>query len=172
MSATAFTEPIKNARLLFNYVEETYDHKLMLLDLGGGYPGSPESKSLFDAIAQDINSSLDKYFPTDEVKIIAEPGRYIPCSAFTLVVNVIARRVIEGELKKSFMYYVNDGIFASFNCLIYDHVQEFPPILLRVRFSCLSNLKMFAFVSLKRNNLLMMLNTRPQYGDQLVMEWI
>jgi ornithine decarboxylase len=135
MSATAFTEPIKNARVLFNYVEETYDRKLMLLDLGGGYPGSPESKSLFDAIAQDINSSLDKYFPTDEVKIIAEPGRYIPCSAFTLVVNVIARRVIEGELKKSFMYYVNDGIFASFNCLIYDHVQEFPPILLRVRFS-------------------------------------
>lgn len=134
MSSAAFNEPIRNARLLFDYVEQTYNRKLTLLDLGGGYPGSPETKSLFESIASEINHSLEKYFPEDSVKIIAEPGRYIPCSAFTLIVNVIARRVIEGETgnRKTFMYYVNDGIFASFNCLIYDHVEEFPPILLRV----------------------------------------
>ena len=141
MSANAFSEPIKNARCLFDFVEKKYKHKLWLLDLGGGYPGLPKSKTLFDSIAQDINSTLEKYFPDENVKIIAEPGRYFPCSAFTLVVNVIARRVIEDEESKerSFMYYVNDGIFASFNCLIYDHVEEFPPVLLTVSFIIASN---------------------------------
>lgn len=41
-----------------------------------------------------INGALDKFFPPDSgVQIIAEPGRYYVESAFTLAVNVIAKRV-------------------------------------------------------------------------------
>lgn len=29
----------------------------------------------------------------------------------------------------SFMYYVNDGVYGSFNCLLFDHAQAFPKVL-------------------------------------------
>ena len=39
--------------------------------------------------------ALDKYFPAEEgVDIISEPGRYFVASAFTVAVNVIAKRVV------------------------------------------------------------------------------
>lgn len=42
-----------------------------------------------------INPALDKYFPVDAgVRIIAEPGRFYVASAYTLVVNIIAKKVI------------------------------------------------------------------------------
>jgi len=45
-------------------------------------------------IACAIRESLDLYFPEQMgVRIIAEPGRYFATSAFTLAVNVIARRI-------------------------------------------------------------------------------
>jgi diaminopimelate decarboxylase len=137
-----------------------------LLDIGGGYPGSSDSGDLFNSIAKEINRALDEYFPNDlfaeingtednKLKIIAEPGRYYACSAFTLCVNIIAKRVmnqsplqqqqdkeailakktqsVDPELidaSKSIMYYINDGIFASFNCIIFDHA-ECTPILIK-----------------------------------------
>jgi hypothetical protein len=91
--------------------------------------------------------------------VIAEPGRYYACSAFTLAVNVISRRdmaqtelqqeqaeesllsadkqvsMVEGsdaaniDHTKSIMYYINDGVYASFNCLFYDHA-ELSPLLI------------------------------------------
>lgn len=45
-----------------------------------------------------INPALDKYFPSDAgVRIIAEPGRFYVASAYTLVVNIIAKKVIVDE---------------------------------------------------------------------------
>lgn len=42
-----------------------------------------------------MNLALDQYFPEDEgVRIIAEPGRYYVSSAFTLAVNIIAKRIV------------------------------------------------------------------------------
>ena len=98
------------------------------------------------------------------MRIIAEPGRYYACSAFTLCVNIIAKRVVKQkdeiqtkeiflknnknssiyidesnvssaydlnsvDSSKSIMYYINDGVYASFNCLFYDHAECFPFIL-------------------------------------------
>jgi len=83
------------------------------------------------------------------VRIIAEPGRYFVASAFTLAVNVIARRTIKimaaatvvddtktnSVSKKtgttSFMYYVNDGVYGSFNCVMFDHQVVHPYVLYR-----------------------------------------
>jgi ornithine decarboxylase len=94
------------------------------------------------------------------LKVIAEPGRYYACSAFTLAVSVISRRdtaqtalqqeqdkeslavagatchLAEGgdpaniDHSKSIMYYINDGVYASFNCLFYDHAELRPQLLL------------------------------------------
>jgi len=71
---------------------------------------------------------LDKHFPVESgIRIIAEPGRFFVASAFTLCVNIVAKRVIDAEQLAQdedgpkFMYYVNDGVYGSFNCLMYDH---------------------------------------------------
>ena len=50
-----------------------------------------------------LNPLLEEHFPASSgVRIIAEPGRYYSASAFTLVVNVVARRTVKGsQLKES-----------------------------------------------------------------------
>ena len=54
------------------------------------------------------------------MEIIAEPGRYFTASAFTLCTNIIAKRELSFPNEDT-MYYVNDGLYGSFNCLIFDH---------------------------------------------------
>jgi len=45
-----------------------------------------------------LRPTLDQYFPEQMgVRIIAEPGRYFAASAFTLVVNIIAKRTISSS---------------------------------------------------------------------------
>lgn len=159
MSPKAFSESIQNARILFDHARERFGCKMHFLDLGGGYPGSSDSHSidLFDQISKEINAALEKYFPIDlfeqingsdenKLRVIAEPGRYYACSAFTLCVNVIAKRVMNQhqgaeqktqanqveanvDSSKTIMYYINDGVYASFNCLFYDHAEVFPIII-------------------------------------------
>jgi len=175
MSPESFSESIENARCLFDYAREKFGCKMHLLDLGGGYPGNSDSMELFNAISKEINRALELHFPADlfaqlngnndekKLRIIAEPGRYYAASAFTLCVNVIAKRIMasppsttttgkqeqlpEGPIcvlesnghvafdaasvdpSKSIMYYINDGVYASFNCLFYDHA-ECTPVLL------------------------------------------
>ena len=102
----------------------------------------------------------------DSIRIIAEPGRFFGEAAFSLACQVIARRkvlnstrekeeevVVEEEedalnvdpippttpdpLEPSFMYYVNDGVYGSFNCLIYDHAHVFPQVLHHEEPKCL-----------------------------------
>ena len=42
-----------------------------------------------------LRPALDMYFPESSgVRIIAEPGRFFVASAFTLVVNIIAKRMV------------------------------------------------------------------------------
>lgn len=37
-----------------------------------------------------------------------------------------------------FMYYVNDGVYGSFNCLLYDHATVFPQLLEVIPLGCLT----------------------------------
>ena len=83
-------------------------------------------------ITCEINAALDVYFPESSgVRVIAEPGRYFAASAFHLAANVIARRRVPNSASsvaqtpapsgEHFMYYINDGVYGSFNCMLYDH---------------------------------------------------
>lgn len=85
-------------------------------------------------IAAEMNPALDELFPPSAgVEIIAEPGRYFTASAYTLTTHVIAKRLVPGSVESpsrppSIMYYVNDGVYGSFNCLLYDHAEVLPSI--------------------------------------------
>lgn len=131
---STYTQAILDARCVFDMAEEL-GYEMNLLDIGGGFPGSDDVQLKFEEITAVINVALDKYFPADSgVRIIAEPGRFYVASAYTLAVNIIAKKVIasapeENEddcEEKTMMYYVNDGVYGSFNCILYDHAECLP----------------------------------------------
>ncbi|XP_067854041.1 ornithine decarboxylase-like [Heptranchias perlo] len=120
-----FAHAIAEARVVFDIGIHLGFH-MYLLDIGGGFPGSGDEKTTFEQITAVINPALDIYFPEESgVQIIAEPGRYYVTSSFTLAVNIIARKIIkkvstgsndeEAGTKKAIMYYLNDGVYGSFN---------------------------------------------------------
>jgi len=130
---TAFSDAVEVARSVFNLAEEM-GFKPNFLDLGGGFPGlDGVDGAPFENVAAALRPALDKHFPASSgVRIIAEPGRYVAAAAFTLATCVLARRVIppqnDGD-KPSYMYYVSDGVYGSFNCILFDHAKVFPKVL-------------------------------------------
>uniref|UniRef100_A0A672HSL2 ornithine decarboxylase n=1 Tax=Salarias fasciatus TaxID=181472 RepID=A0A672HSL2_SALFA len=119
--SSAFKQAIADSRHVF-------DIAMSLLDIGGGFSGTDDSVS-FDEFSEVINEALDELFPPDSgVRIIAEPGRYCVESAFTLAVNVIAKRAAVNEtdgssgkyllLTSRMEYYINDGVYGSLNCIL------------------------------------------------------
>ncbi|KAJ8933450.1 hypothetical protein NQ314_014007 [Rhamnusium bicolor] len=120
-----FSRAISAARDVFEYAK-TLGYQFNLLDIGGGYPG--DRGTSIDQIAEVINSALDDYFPDPSIQIIAEPGRFYVSSAYTLACNIHSiRNVIETDpvtgntVNTHRMYYINDGVYGSFNCILYDH---------------------------------------------------
>ncbi|XP_058460147.1 ornithine decarboxylase 1-like [Malaya genurostris] len=125
-----YFKAISYARDLFDYAK-TFGYEMNLLDIGGGFPG--EKGTIIDEVAMIVNSALDKFFPDKSIRIISEPGRYYVSAAFTLITAVQSKRVCLDPKTRAIdrmMYYLNDGVYASFNCILYDH-QMPKPVLLR-----------------------------------------
>ncbi|KAL5341296.1 pyridoxal-dependent decarboxylase [Aspergillus crustosus] len=113
----AFLKAVQDARLVFDQAAEI-GHKLHTLDVGGGF-----TQETFEKFAGVLSEALDTYFPP-HIRIIAEPGRYYVCTAFTLAANVIARRDVqdpEEPNRDAYMIYLNDGVYGNFSNIIFDH---------------------------------------------------
>jgi ornithine decarboxylase len=131
MTSKAFVDAIQNSRMIMNYGNKL-GFTMNLLDIGGGFPGNTGTEDYFNEIATAVNAALDEHFPNDDnVRIIAEPGRYYVASAYSLATNVIAsREMIDSETNETkYMYYINDGVYGSFNCVLYDHYVPEPTFL-------------------------------------------
>ncbi|XP_074073853.1 antizyme inhibitor 2 [Macrotis lagotis] len=132
----AFTQSIADARLVFEIGTEL-GYRMHILDLGGGFPGTEDSKVRFEEMASVINSALDMYFPEGcGVDILAEPGRYYVASAFTLVVSIVAKKEVlseqagldeeDGAFPKSIVYHISEGVYGAFNCVFFDNACPMP----------------------------------------------
>jgi len=125
MSVNSFIAAIKSAKRVFN-TAATLGFNFTMLDLGGGWPGTDNDGIIFTDIAAGIRPVLDELF-SSEVEIIAEPGRYFVAESHTLAVNVFAKREMRDENnEKKFLYYINDGVYQSFNCIFFDHAVPKP----------------------------------------------
>ena len=103
-----------------------------MLDFGGGFPGTDDKTVTFEQIAEKINQAITDFFPNAEeegMQFIAEPGRFFAQRTHTLVMNVIGKKIVNSEKEedKTIVYYLNDGVYGSFNCKFFDH--ENPTIL-------------------------------------------
>lgn len=122
---SAFVKAVQDARMVFDQAMEV-GHELHTLDVGGGF-----SHDTFEKFAGYLGEALDAYFPP-HIRIIAEPGRYYVANAFTLAVNVIARRDLPDptdSTRDAYMVYLNDGVYGNFSNIIFDHQHPVAQIL-------------------------------------------
>ncbi|ETS61101.1 ornithine decarboxylase [Moesziomyces aphidis] len=141
----SFRDAVHRARRAFDMGKEA-GYIFDLLDVGGGF-----GHDNFEMVAGVLGPAIDHYFPDEDfapggkqvagkpngLRIIAEPGRFYVHSAFALATNIIAARRGEPTAadtependKPQVMYYQNDGLYGSFNCVIFDHVTVHPKVL-------------------------------------------
>ena len=128
-SAAAFEDAVATASAVFDGATAHGLAPLRTLDVGGGFPGvvTPDIPD-FDSVARRLSGALERYFPAARgVELIAEPGRFLVDSSCTLHVCVIARKGAAGKTSSP-MYFVNDSIYSSFNCIMYDHATVVPEV--------------------------------------------
>lgn len=93
-------------------------HDLKTLDIGGGFPVDYFQRSMpieeFCAPIRDALGSLDP-----NVRVIAEPGRYIAAPAAVAVSSVMGRALRDGR----WWYYLDDGLYGSYSGQMYDHAK-------------------------------------------------
>ena len=101
-----------------------------IIDIGGGFPGINLDNDInIEKISQKINEAQKFFFEKEIkegiIKFIAEPGRYFVEKSHTLVLNVIGkkRETLDenNESETTIIYYLNDGIYGSFNCMVFDY---------------------------------------------------
>ncbi|KAG2394061.1 hypothetical protein C9374_003825 [Naegleria lovaniensis] len=95
-----------------------------------------------ESFARSEITSQNDLVDRSTVRIIAEPGRYVVSRSHTLVCHIHTKKDLREEnairvaellqqgvdvdslpLLDDFHYYIDDGIYGSFNNVVYDHVQ-------------------------------------------------
>lgn len=123
MDPQAYHSAIMNARSVFD-IATSLGFEMKLLDIGGGFPGTDpltDDEDAFVQIAANIRPLLTEQFPN--AMVIAEPGRFFTANTYTLALNVHSRRKIplRGHAGFEYQYYCNDGLYFSFNNIVFDH---------------------------------------------------
>ncbi len=112
-----FRYAIEDSKKCFD-IASTIGMKFNILDIGGGF-----ENETFENTALVINDAIKRAEFDDDVTFIAEPGRFFVSTSHTLVVNVIGKKDTISETEKTFIYYLNDGMYGSFNCVHFDHAK-------------------------------------------------
>jgi ornithine decarboxylase len=121
---SAFLKAVTDARSIFDQAI-ALGFNPHTLDVGGGFVSET-----FNEMSAVLSAAVDAHFPPS-IRIIAEPGRYYTSSAFTIACNVIARRTVEDPALgvKSYMLYLNDGVYGNFSSIMFDHQHPIPQVL-------------------------------------------
>lgn len=89
-----------------------------MVDIGGGFPirHFDYEDDPFDRLAPVLGKELDRLFDAN-IRIIAEPGRFLVGPAATLLMSVIGKAIRENKL----WYYLDDGVYGSLSGQVFDH---------------------------------------------------
>jgi ornithine decarboxylase len=121
----AYTKSLVNAANIFEIAPKIGIPPMKIVDIGGGFPGNStgyggKNSPTFQDIASTLRLGIHdfrKRFANDEnIRFIAEPGRFFVSDAVTVATHVYARK---GDDQQSL--YVDDGVYGTFNNVIYDH---------------------------------------------------
>lgn len=118
---TAFTHAINSAKIVFEMAAEL-GITLSILDIGGGF-----TYKNIESMASSINLAIDDICATydNTITVIAEPGRYFAETSADLYTKIISTKNKSNERH----YWINDSLYGSFNCVMYDHAHPKPKAL-------------------------------------------
>lgn len=129
----AYVTALKHARNIFDLADKEGMQPMSIVDIGGGFPGDSggyggPGMPTFQELSSAIRSGIAQFFvdfsrPADSVRFIAEPGRYFASAATTVATKVYARK---GGKHNFQALYVDDGVYGSFNNVVYDHCTLVP----------------------------------------------
>ncbi|EGW12832.1 antizyme inhibitor 1 [Cricetulus griseus] len=130
-----YVHALSDARCVFDMAGE-FGFTMNMLDIGGGFTGT---EIQLEEVNHVISPLLDVYFPEGSgIQIISEPGSYYVSSAFTLAVNIIAKKVVgndqfssggkNGSGEPAFVYYMNDGVYGSFASKLSEDLNPIPEV--------------------------------------------
>ena len=133
----AYVTALRDARSVFDAAEALGMPALQIVDLGGGFPGSDEFSAthglpIFSELADAIKAGINEHFSTLDVKFIAEPGRYMVSASGYLATKVYGRK---GGNSDRQAVYIDDGVYGSFNNVLYDHALPQPEIFKEVSYN-------------------------------------
>lgn len=112
----SYIDAMKLCHEIFKVADSRGIH-LDLLNIGGGFPiGYRKQVPDIDIFCKPINEALKHYFYSNNVEVVAEPGRFICADAFTLVAKVIGKSIRNNKP----WYYMDDGLYGSFSGRVYD----------------------------------------------------
>ncbi|XP_004310179.1 PREDICTED: ornithine decarboxylase-like [Fragaria vesca subsp. vesca] len=108
-NSQAYKIAIEAAKAVFQEADRLYMPPMYVLNIGGGFVSDA---LCFEAAAAAVNAAVDKCFSEEgrrNLTVIAEPGRFFAETAFTLVTNIIGKRV-RGKVRQ---YWINEGFYGS-----------------------------------------------------------
>jgi len=86
---------------------------LRTLDIGGGFPADYDGRGVdIEAFCAPVRQALSG-LPGD-VRVVAEPGRFLVASSGTALSRVIGKTVRNGKP----WYYLDDGLYGSYNGIL------------------------------------------------------
>ena len=135
-NAKAYTNALRDTCLVFKAAKALGMNDLYMVDIGGGFPGAtggyggPDMPTFQDMAATireaivELKQNISTFQSTESLRFIAEPGRYFASAATSLATKVYSRK--GGEKNDVQILYIDDGIYGSFNNIIYDHATPEP----------------------------------------------
>lgn len=102
---------------------------LSVVDIGGGFPANyAGDHGDIDAFCAPLRAALAALPP--EVRVIAEPGRFLVAPAATGIAAVVGRAWRGSGVHRRLWYYLDDGVYGSFSGQVFDHTR-YPVTVLR-----------------------------------------
>lgn len=111
--------------------------EMNIVDIGGGFNGKntnhddfkmPNFKEIASILRKSINKFEEKISNWEtghaKIKFISEPGRYFVSEATSIVTNVFFKKY--DKEKDIQTLFIDDGIYGSFNNMMYDHSHPIP----------------------------------------------
>jgi ornithine decarboxylase len=131
--AGAYMKALNDAYDIFTAADRLGMKEMTLLDIGGGFPGDNlgsyrEDAPTFPKIAKTVKAAIESFEskfenPTRQFRYIAEPGRYFVSRSTTIASKVYGRKGGKGS---SQALYMDNGVYGSFNNVVYDHFNPTP----------------------------------------------
>lgn len=99
---------------------------LDLIDIGGGFTMvCPKQEKNFDFVAPLISEAIDKLFPEEGIRFIAEPGRLIAESVVYHASTIIGSKQMASGHRH---YYLDTGIFQAYGLRPYGEEAFIDPV--------------------------------------------